>query len=184
MSNVLEFPEGSKTFQCLALQLTLIERGGRTLRCHTVPHLQPQSVAAHTYGVAWLCWLFSNEKPSAALLLAAMAHDMPECETGDIPAPTKRTLKIRETSQDLEDFVMDQFSMPKFPLTTEEARILKVADVLELAQYCVRERSMGNRNLQMWQMYQNALLYAKEVVKTDLEKKVINHIENTWGMFK
>lgn len=157
-------------------KLDFIERGGRVQRMHTVPTLQPQSVAAHSFGVAWWCWLLSNEVPSAVLLMAALQHDLAEHETGDIPAPTKRKLEISKRVEDIEFEAINNVGMLIYDtlLTDDERRILKVADSLELVQHCIREVSMGNKTNQIYTMMTNAMHYAEEVATTQLELDAIN----------
>lgn len=147
-------------------QLDFIERGGRVQRMHTVPVLHPQSVAAHSFGVAWLCYLLHpTNDPSTNLLMAALQHDLAEHMTGDIPAPAKRLLNIRGKVAAMEEQLINDAGLPFFEnlLTTQEAEILAVADALELCQYSLREMKLGNRSEQLTEMFSNAMSYAYEV---------------------
>jgi len=139
-------------------QLEFTRDGGAVKRMHTVRTHNPQSVAEHSYGVAWLVWALSDEAPSANLLMAALAHDVPEVEVGDIPSPTKRVLG-GSAMQSLEDKAMLDHNIPVFELTEQEALILKVADMLELAFYCVDEHNLGNRNPRLHTMFHNVMGY-------------------------
>lgn len=152
-----------KDAEKLASQLDFIEHGGCVVRCHTVPTLHPQNVAAHSFGVAWWCWILSCEAPSAVLLMAALQHDIAEHTTGDIPAPTKYELNIRGAVQALEEDNMTQIGkLPLFVLNKEEEVILKLADSLELAQHCLREMWLGNRCIKLGEMFHNACQYVDD----------------------
>src|SRR6267378_8094848 len=76
-------PLTETALQQLTRKVNFIESGGYTQRMHCIPTIHPQSVAAHSFGVAWWCWLLTAGNPSANLLLAALAHDLPEHEVGD-----------------------------------------------------------------------------------------------------
>lgn len=161
-------------------QIDFIERGGRTERMHTVPTLKSQNVAAHSYGVAWLCWLFSKENPSMLLIMAALSHDVAEHVTGDAPAPTKRYLGIREAVARWEDELIWGAGLPVFGLEDEEVRILKLADATELIMHCVREVQLGNRTPQLNEMFSNASAYAHEVAQGEFEHDFVSTLEKRW----
>jgi len=139
-------------------QLTFVRDGGSVKRMHTVRTLHTQNVAEHSYGVAWLCWVLTDGKPSANLLMAALAHDVPEVEVGDVPSPTKRALNST-VLQTLEDLAMSNNFMPVFEVTEHEALVLKVADMLDLAFACVDEHNLGNRNPRLHMMFENIMTY-------------------------
>lgn len=165
----------------LSKRLKYIERGGRVQRMHMVPTLHSQNVAAHSFGVAWWCWLLSHDnKPSANLLMSAMAHDLPEGRTGDIPAPTKRMLKCAAQLADLEAQFDQEAGLPVFELTENEVRILKLSDCLELLQHCVRERKLGNRTEELAEMFGNVWDYTSEVTETLLDVKAVELLTDQW----
>jgi len=119
---------------------------GQTQRYHTEMMLRQQDVAQHSYNVAWLCWLLSDRDPSAALIMAALAHDAGERHTGDIPAPTKRRHpSMHELLDAMENEHTAAAGYTQEPLSRIEAQILKLADMMEGAFYCLRELKMGNR---------------------------------------
>ncbi len=130
--------------------LDYLTEGGGTLRYHTKRTLQPQTVGEHSFGVAWLCHYLTGGDPTALLLMAALDHDMPEFETGDIPAPVKREVEeVDVVLGMLEDRVREKHGMDNFyvRLTKEEQLVLKRADILEAMCYCLRELSLGNTRL-------------------------------------
>jgi len=165
----------------LERRMAYIEQGGQVKRCHMISTIHEQTVAAHSFGVAWWCWLLSHEnKPSPNLLMAALGHDLPEGETGDIPAPTKRRLGINDLLADWEAQADASAFIPVFELTEDEARILKLADCLELLQHCIRERTLGNRTRALAVMFLNVKIYSSEVAKTMFEDRVLKMLINQW----
>jgi 5'-deoxynucleotidase YfbR-like HD superfamily hydrolase len=158
-------------------QVRAFTRAGQVLRFHTRPQLHPQNVGHHSYGVAWLCWVLTKEQASAALLMAALSHDLPEFITGDLPSPTKRRIG-RGVVSELEEEVWRKAGMPVqgFQLTEEERRLLHLADLMEGMMHCVRERSLGNQLLgACYNRYAND---ARGLLRTEVEQFVwgfINH---------
>lgn len=130
----------------LAARLNMVERSARVRRYHTEPVLHPQNVGEHTYGVMWMICLMTDN-PSANLLMAALMHDAPEYAVGDVPSPTKKTPVIKQAFDQLEDEVLERLIL-KFPLISDvEARLLKLADLLEGAAFCLSELRRGNRDI-------------------------------------
>jgi 5'-deoxynucleotidase YfbR-like HD superfamily hydrolase len=128
----------------LTKQFQAFSRSGDVVRFHTRPQLQPVNVAAHTYGVWWLCFLLMGEQPSPALTRAAMTHDTAEFITGDMPGNTKEEMG---GFLELERQVMDEARLPLPELTEDEERILLLADRLAGMRECVKERQLGNQLL-------------------------------------
>lgn len=163
--------------EALLLRLDHIDAGGEVKRMHTVPTLREQTVAAHSFGVAWWCWMLSPaQRPSANLLMAALAHDVPEHAVGDIPAPTKRLLG-RDQLDAMEAEADLAGGLPVFELTEAEARILKMADCFDLLMTCVKEAEMGNRRQQLLAMKTNVVSYLCESINSELELQVIQRLQ-------
>lgn len=161
--------------------IEFIERGGRTQRCHTQPIIRQQNVADHSFGVAWWCYLLSPlRRPSAELLLTALAHDMAEHETGDVPSPTKEVLGIRPMLNAYEDRLMAEHTLVMPGITEDEKRILKLADSLELMQLCLRERTMGNRSKQIGEMWDKISGYAFAKCKRNVDAQAFEIISQQW----
>lgn len=131
------------------LQLQFMILGGGTLRYHTRRTIQEDSIASHSWGVAWLCGLLTRGRPSAALIMAALAHDMAEQDLGDTPSPAKRALGVNAQVNDIEMAMLNSQGVGHYfdELTDTEKRILKYADILEGMLFCVRERQLGNSGL-------------------------------------
>ena len=61
------------------------------------------------------------------------------------------------------------------PLTQDEERLLKVADVAHGALFCAREISLGNRRMR--EVFDTYLSYAEQLHLTDTEKELFNLIK-------
>jgi 5'-deoxynucleotidase YfbR-like HD superfamily hydrolase len=136
-------------------RVRFIMGGGNVRRFHVVSTVHPNTVAQHSWGVAWLTYLLSEGMPSAALLLAAMAHDLAEQHTGDVPSTTKRALKMEDKLDAIERAALHERGLA-FKLTDKELSVLNMADRLDGMLYCVQERQLGNKNVGIvYQRYRN-----------------------------
>lgn len=153
-----------------------LSRGGATQRYHTEQLIKPQNIAAHSFGVAWYCWFLSARNPSANLLMAALAHDMAEQVTGDMPSPAKRKLGIGAEFAAMEAEVMMVYGVPDFEalLTEDEKITLKRADVLDGMAKCLAERQLGNRGLQ--KVYMNFVKYYAQLPECELGDQLLSVI--------
>lgn len=156
MSNLEAAPQAGGTLNTLAF----LRRAGQTKRYHTEVVLKEQNVGEHSFNVAWLCYLLTNKRPMSALLLHALAHDSAEHATGDIPAPTKRSLGIRPVVDNLENALMNEAGLELPPLDEHNAHILKVADALDGVLYCLREHHLGNQLINI--VFKNFAAYVRE----------------------
>lgn len=124
----------------------MLRKGGSVKRWHTISNAKEQTVAAHSWGVAVIIMdLWPDSR--AALLHAALLHDVPEQLIGDVPSPTKWAHPRLAKELDLaEESFWDTVGV-KFPaLTMPERFQLKIADMLELLWYCIEEERLGNKN--------------------------------------
>jgi 5'-deoxynucleotidase YfbR-like HD superfamily hydrolase len=135
----------------LYAQLAFIEEGRRTRRYHAGLNMHEyQRIDAHSYGVAMLTRIIVPEctpERRSRLLIAALDHDLPECRTGDVPAPAKRRMGIREQLQDEEAAIMASHGMTTH-LNSADKRVLAIADSAEGCLHCIAERQLGNRNVE------------------------------------
>lgn len=129
----------------LKVQLAFILGMRNVQRYHTIDTIKPDTVAGHSHGTAWLCYLLMEGKPTVSLLMAALSHDAAEQLWGDIPSPAKKYLGLRETLTSLERTTLALNNM-EFELTPHEAHILKIADNMDGLLSSIRERRLGNRN--------------------------------------
>lgn len=134
-------------------RLDFFLRGGETKRYHTVMTICEQTVAAHSYGVAWLCWMLKGGFPSAELLMAALSHDVAEHKLGDMPGDAKRAMNLRALFDEHESGMLHQHAM-HYPLHEEDRRVLKLADAMEGMLFCARELARGNRDIEyVWKNF-------------------------------
>lgn len=160
-------------------KLLFIVRGGKTKRFHTADTLTHQTVAEHSFGVAWLCHLLL---PNARkdLILAALAHDLAEHVVGDVSSVFKKAHpEVRASLQVLEDKLLKEHGMGfEAGLTDDERRVLKVADLMDGMLFCLRERSMGSKIA--IEIYNNFKNYVCEYVRTQEESYLVDQIDNMW----
>lgn len=161
-------------------QILFLRKGAETERFHTVRRIHPETVGHHSFGVAWFCVLLSPQmRPSANLLVSALAHDVAEHEVGDLPAPTKRQLDLREKFSELEKTYVDDLALVSYPpLDPQEERILKLADVFDGMMSCVRELQFGNRTIET--CYRNFSSYAEAMIPMGQESVIFDEIYQLW----
>jgi len=125
--------------------------GSESTRYHITRTHAQQNIADHSFGVAWLCMLFCDGKPSAQLLIAALRHDIAEYAIGDIPSPTKRLLGdgFRESLGRIEEQHAEAYFGPAPILTDAEEKWLRLADAMECLLFCIREIRVGNSNMKV-----------------------------------
>lgn len=158
--------------------IEFIYSGGAVKRYHTVQMIKEDSVAQHSFGVAWFCYLLSGGGPSATLLIAAMAHDLAEQYTGDLPSPAKRQLKIGAQFRQYEQEI-EQNNGVRCLLSTEETRILKLADCMDGAARCAIELSMGNTHAKI--IFERYISYVYEIGLVDSEIFLIAELYKLTG---
>jgi len=128
-------------------QVRAILNGGDVRRFHTYRMLRENTVAQHSFYVAWWCALIWEMKPSANLLLAAMQHDLGEYHVGDMPSFTKISLPAAAQSiHNMEDAVLRLSYLPPLKLIYEEEITLKAADKLDSAAFGAVDYRLGNAN--------------------------------------
>lgn len=167
----------------LRKQIDFIERGGRVMRMHTLPSIHLQNVAAHSFGVAWWCWLLTEGKASASLLMRALNHDLPEHVTGDLPSPVKWLLGISEQVEFEETRLLNEIRLGAC-VSRDEEFVFKLADALELMQHCIRERSLGNVTAQNFEMFSNIRRYIEKMLSTHLHYTVFEILNDQWRSYE
>ena len=169
----------------LRRQLGFMRQGGHTLRFHTMQTLKPDTVGHHSFNVACLAHLLGVHLPMEEryyLMLAALIHDMPEQNTGDIPAPSKRAIPgLHDQLHGLEAEMLTDIGLNyEATLSTEGKRVLKLADALDGAFYCCTERAMGNKLIAP--AYRNFMTYAKAIRTTKYQPEVelMDYASDLW----
>jgi 5'-deoxynucleotidase YfbR-like HD superfamily hydrolase len=178
--------------------LEFIIFGGESKRFHTWPVLKEQRIDSHSFHVAMLCALMARgndprKGPSLTvpLLMAALTHDLAEHRMADLPAPVKRALpdypegSFRKVWGGMENALLAEHDMNWEPqLSTRELRWLKLADAMEGALYCIRERMMGNRYIDV--PFHNFRSYIAEIQLQRLNGEeptvlaIISYIDDMW----
>lgn len=120
---------------------------GRTRRYHQFSTIKDNTVAEHSWSVAGLVYVLTDGECTQHAMMAAIVHDMAEVFIGDVPAPVKRALGLREALQKLEDRALATAGL-HLELSIAESAVLKLADCLDGMMFCVREARMGNRTLE------------------------------------
>lgn len=154
----------SKEFDHLRNRL----RSGGTMRYHThaARMIKTQDVAQHSFNVVWLAMALTHGRLSRDGVLAALEHDAAEHWTGDLPAPTKRALGIREQFAEFELATMvHEFGGAAAAPNLLETIVLKLADAMEGALFCTHEIAMGNRLMRG--ILENFISYTDEVLRNN-----------------
>jgi 5'-deoxynucleotidase YfbR-like HD superfamily hydrolase len=133
-----------------------------------------------------LCLNLTDGKASAELLKACLYHDLPETATGDIPAPVKWHSPVMRTELGrLEDIFINMHNL-KCKLEPWEEHVLKFADGLELAYFCVDQRMLGNKYVaEMFKNIFNSLRTIENPVSSmltaDKLKKEMKSLQEAWN---
>lgn len=153
--------------------IKFIYAGGAVKRFHTTNTLKEDNVAQHSFGVAWMVWKLTFGGAGAPLIMAALAHDLAEQFTGDVPAPAKRALGISSQFHRYEREI-ELNNQVFFHLTDDDRRVLKIADCLDGLARCAIEISMGNKRAEF--SFNNYAAYLEELGTTAYEKTIIAEI--------
>lgn len=151
-----------------------VHHGGRTTRFHTLDTVGKDTVASHSFGVAWFAALLSGGTPSASLLLYCLRHDLAEHALGDIPSPVKKKLGLSEGFDAMEEDYLRARGLPTPELTADELRAFKLADNLDGLRFCISEYNRGNRGLQDCE--RNYILYIDAMNPHGIELDVYHSI--------
>ena len=121
-----------------------IRAGGLVRRWHTIPTINDETVAHHSWGVATVL-LELWPDCSRDLLIAALYHDVHEHVTGDIPKPAFwRSPELGTLVDCIKDEVNRELGiLPS--LTIEEQKQLAIADMFDLCWRCLEEIQLGNK---------------------------------------
>lgn len=131
-------------------RLEFMETGRRVRRYHTLPQLDYQPIDGHSWGVAMLVQIIVGQSALASrlypLTMAALVHDLAEYHTGDLPAPAKRKLGVRDQFGAYEAELLGGVGLGwEATLDAADKRVLKIADAAEGCLQSIHERKMGNK---------------------------------------
>lgn len=146
---------------------------GQVRRYHTWAVIKDQSVAEHTWQILRILLTIWPEAPRNVLIYAVI-HDMGEM-SGDIQYPFKILFnELKQGSEKAEIHVRREqrqhLGAPdiKHPLSQFERHVFKACDNLEMWEYGIRERNMGN-------------LYANIIIRR-MQQAVADNISNIYSM--
>lgn len=132
-------------------RIHLARRAGRVQRYHQHTLLKSENVAEHTFGLINTLMIMTDRQITPRLLMAAIAHDMGEYVSGDIPSPIKHGLgkEFKDEMNRIEDKAMHDIHGKDWEeLTPWEYLLLKTADNLDGLFKCIEERCMGNYTIE------------------------------------
>jgi 5'-deoxynucleotidase YfbR-like HD superfamily hydrolase len=183
-------------------RLEMLRRAGNVERMHCVrPLIQTHyNVAEHTFHAMCiameLCRL--NLLQPGRVLARLLYHDVPEVETGDIPANVKRAAPELEVAlRGIEKGFKDKWDLhapeaahfklqniPGKDAHELELAIYKAADYLELGWFCLTEKRMGNRNFKGGQsiqrVFENVTTYMVEYGWIPGVNDMTNYLKKEW----
>lgn len=156
------------------MQHRKLRKGGSVKRWHVTNNVLGQTVAAHSWGVACLV-LDLWPDASLDLVRAALLHDVPEQDVGDVPAPAKwANPQLAAAIQRSEDDFWHTSGITFPSLGRQDALRLKVADMMELLWYCVEEERVGNRNFK--EIFVRGVNYLQNMVLDDRALAMLNEL--------
>lgn len=144
--------------------------GGETRRYHGFRMLMEDTVGHHSFNVACIIMKVRPDA-SAALLRAALKHDMAEHIVGDMPAPSKRAMPdylmlpdphrrdmprtFRSVFAEYENHIAHEHGVKLDEgLPPEDEWVLKFADALDGMRFCISEMLLGNRTPRLINCYE------------------------------
>ncbi len=124
---------------------------GRVKRYHTWPMSEafPQTVADHSWHVLRIYFSITPE-PNIDAVASIVFHDCGELVAGDPPYPIKAqnpTLKAEHSAIEaraLQTMLLAAGVSPKRPISTGERDLVKVCDLIEMAEVGLHQVTMGN----------------------------------------
>jgi 5'-deoxynucleotidase YfbR-like HD superfamily hydrolase len=158
--------------------------GASVSRFHNLETIHRRTVADHSWGVAQLIFLLSEDIPRIDLVRMALSHDLAEQIVGDIPAPLKWLDKDIDTHLDhIESGILKSAGHPITEyLSKPEIRILQMADALEGMMCCVRERRLGNLNvIPVYQKWVQLFVDKYQPRATDRQLEIFFAVQELFG---
>lgn len=124
----------------------VIQRQAATVdRYHTFPINGRQNVGEHTYTAAQILRHIAGDKLTLNMLCAMLDHDVAETITGDVPFGAKlATPAIKTAVVEAEQQIADDHELA-LPANVEEARYVKMADLLEMGFFGAHQAKLGNQ---------------------------------------
>lgn len=158
--------------------------GASVSRFHNIETIHRRTVADHSWGVAQLIFLLSEKEPNVGLIRVALSHDLGEQIAGDVPAPIRwYDRKLWRRLEKIELGILEIAGQPTIETLSEsELLLLNMADILEGMMCCVRERRLGNVNVESAYQKYTQFFVDKYLDKTsDKQKNVFYAIQNLYS---
>jgi 5'-deoxynucleotidase YfbR-like HD superfamily hydrolase len=161
--------------------LSEILRGGAIKRYHTLEIIGEQSVASHSWGVAIILqYLSPNIRKSC--VFKALTHDVAELYTGDIPAPVKwEEPELVQVLKNIEQRWEQKLDVSEYSekMSSEEKILFKQADMFELLFFCVRQRRLGNANMNI--VFSNGVEFLANQDLNERGSKLLGKLMKEYG---
>lgn len=137
-----------------------IQEIGQVVRFHTFPGPVQQTIAAHSWGVAWIITEF-HPSPSIVLIRAALEHDLEEHLTSDVSYYSKALYPpLKEAMEHTAAEARKELGIKSVDsLGEEDEWWLKMADLLEGALWSkhLTEEYSSRQYQRTWSNYSSAL---------------------------
>jgi 5'-deoxynucleotidase YfbR-like HD superfamily hydrolase len=116
---------------------------------------------------------------SKEAILRALTHDVAELFTGDVPAPVKwDNPDLVEVLKRIEDKYESDIGIG-YRLSPEETVLGKQADMFELLVFCVRQRRLGNTNMN--EVFSNGVEYLASSGLNSKGKELLGYLTKIYG---
>jgi len=124
----------------------MMRNAARTRRCHTQMVLHQQTIGEHTFSALAILDIVAPDCSKTAWR-ALLYHDMPEAQTGDMPAPAKwENPRLENALRMVEARIFRELDL-YFDLTIDEKRLVKYVDLMDLTWFTIEEVEMGNQRI-------------------------------------
>jgi 5'-deoxynucleotidase YfbR-like HD superfamily hydrolase len=147
------------------------------------------------FHVAWFAYLLAEAHEEnggdrlaingiADVVMAALAHDLAEHVTGDIPGDFKRVLRLREQFGGYEIDLFKQVQLSNFAANLYEPgeRIIKFADMLEGLWFAIGEAALGNRRVGV--VFSNYRAYVANFAPlNEMETALVEYADYLWAHY-
>ncbi len=184
-----------------ALELKDEKRTGWELRQVT----DPESVADHSWGTAFLCLLYAEEDINTARAVKmALVHDLAEAEIGDIP---KRAVDTKNEFTEEEKEQMEEKAMEKLSTElkdsleelwreyedreTSEAKFVKDMDMVELCLQALKyekedryDKDAENSNFQRYERMDEFFATTEPLFTTETGRELFEEIKDRYEKTK
>lgn len=142
--------------------------------------LQDESVADHTSFVCVFCLKIFEQieltkDEERTILIMAILHDLPECETSDIPHNVKvKHPEIDNILKGIEtDYYKENWNGYYDELYNSDSlcyEVMKLADSYSVYQFCMNEKTLGNESKE------NAYILSDSRMRIQNKIKIINKL--------